>query len=240
MIRRPPRSTLFPYTTLFRSPAEPRHLLPLLVAEAPLVIHHLADVGHGGFLGEEVARRLAEHLLLFAEAEVHRDPFLAVGEHGDAPDRARAAQVVGEADLGILHLPRAGLMPELLTHLVDHAHAGRADRVPERLEAAARVDGHLAAVNRRAALGDVAPALARGAEPEVLVVEDLRDREAVVHLGEVEVLRRDAGLLVRRLRRLARGGEAGVREAGLQVGLARGDAEPEPLHQDRIGPERPP
>ena len=52
-------------------PAEPRHLLPLLVAEAPLVLHHLADVGHGAFLGEEVARRLAEHLLLFAEAEVH-------------------------------------------------------------------------------------------------------------------------------------------------------------------------
>src|SRR3712207_7064969 len=26
MIRRPPRSTLFPYTTLFRSPDEPRHL----------------------------------------------------------------------------------------------------------------------------------------------------------------------------------------------------------------------
>src|SRR3712207_8778784 len=27
MIRRPPRSTLFPYTTLFRSHAEPRHVL---------------------------------------------------------------------------------------------------------------------------------------------------------------------------------------------------------------------
>src|SRR2546427_6467077 len=144
---------------------------------------------------------------------------LAVGEHGDAPDRARAAQVVREADLGVLHLPRAGLVPELLTHLVDHAHAGRADRVPERLEAAARVDGHLAA-DRGAAVGHVAPALARGAEPEALVVEDLRDREAVVHLGEVEVLRRDAGLLVRRLRRLARGGGAGVRAAGLQGGLA--------------------
>src|SRR2546422_6498039 len=28
MIRRPPRSTLFPYTTLFRSPATPRAALP--------------------------------------------------------------------------------------------------------------------------------------------------------------------------------------------------------------------
>src|SRR3712207_8273238 len=28
MIRRPPRSTLFPYTTLFRSPEEPEEVLP--------------------------------------------------------------------------------------------------------------------------------------------------------------------------------------------------------------------
>src|SRR6201998_4501004 len=31
MIRRPPRSTLFPYTTLFRSPADRRHLIPEVV-----------------------------------------------------------------------------------------------------------------------------------------------------------------------------------------------------------------
>src|SRR2546426_9009853 len=30
MIRRPPRSTLFPYTTLFRSPFSAQHLLDLL------------------------------------------------------------------------------------------------------------------------------------------------------------------------------------------------------------------
>src|SRR2546422_1656451 len=29
MIRRPPRSTLFPYTTLFRSPTETAHSLPV-------------------------------------------------------------------------------------------------------------------------------------------------------------------------------------------------------------------
>src|SRR2546426_2935754 len=34
MIRRPPRSTLFPYTTLFRSPA-PRSLLPLIPVRLP-------------------------------------------------------------------------------------------------------------------------------------------------------------------------------------------------------------
>src|SRR2546430_12378432 len=36
MIRRPPRSTLFPYTTLFRSPAGIRHQL----GRAELGVHH--------------------------------------------------------------------------------------------------------------------------------------------------------------------------------------------------------
>src|SRR2546426_5576164 len=37
MIRRPPRSTLFPYTTLFRSGREtPRHYLGPMSADAPL------------------------------------------------------------------------------------------------------------------------------------------------------------------------------------------------------------
>src|SRR2546426_8981700 len=31
MIRRPPRSTLFPYTTLFRSPAKRRHQYPAVL-----------------------------------------------------------------------------------------------------------------------------------------------------------------------------------------------------------------
>src|SRR2546430_8251507 len=41
MIRRPPRSTLFPYTTLFRSPIGPGHLL---VERATLAV--LATPGH--------------------------------------------------------------------------------------------------------------------------------------------------------------------------------------------------
>src|SRR2546428_3796051 len=38
MIRRPPRSTLFPYTTLFRSPRLLQHLEP--VHPRHLVVHH--------------------------------------------------------------------------------------------------------------------------------------------------------------------------------------------------------
>src|SRR2546429_7402166 len=51
MIRRPPRSTLFPYTTLFRSPAgghDPvQHRLPALQRERPRGIHlpeHVIDL----------------------------------------------------------------------------------------------------------------------------------------------------------------------------------------------------
>src|SRR3712207_8302031 len=36
MIRRPPRSTLFPYTTLFRSPLEPIHELNSRASSTPL------------------------------------------------------------------------------------------------------------------------------------------------------------------------------------------------------------
>src|SRR3712207_7732518 len=39
MIRRPPRSTLFPYTTLFRSPAPCHHQHPTLLPEGAIVFH---------------------------------------------------------------------------------------------------------------------------------------------------------------------------------------------------------
>src|SRR2546430_12721381 len=49
MIRRPPRSTLFPYTTLFRSTAEwvvlaQRMALPVVVEENPLQVRVAADL----------------------------------------------------------------------------------------------------------------------------------------------------------------------------------------------------
>src|SRR2546421_11619935 len=56
MIRRPPRSTLFPYTTLFRSR------------------HRPVRVQHGHAVGAEAHEHaLAEHDLL-AEADLHRHP----------------------------------------------------------------------------------------------------------------------------------------------------------------------
>src|SRR2546427_9369991 len=43
MIRRPPRSTLFPYTTLFRS------LIQTIESNTGLRIDHYVEVGFGGF-----------------------------------------------------------------------------------------------------------------------------------------------------------------------------------------------
>src|SRR5690349_22463033 len=68
MIRRPPRSTLFPYTTLFRSDADllfigraelARHLLRILDGEGP----HLTD--------GDIARHLNREVWAFTRSEEH-------------------------------------------------------------------------------------------------------------------------------------------------------------------------
>src|SRR3712207_8995251 len=49
MIRRPPRSTLFPYTTLFRSAAPPARVQPVLVpADDARAADHAPGAGLGG------------------------------------------------------------------------------------------------------------------------------------------------------------------------------------------------
>src|SRR3712207_7185198 len=54
MIRRPPRSTLFPYTTLFRSP-QPRRLAAARPARTGLVVPgEQVEVGPGGRLAHEL------------------------------------------------------------------------------------------------------------------------------------------------------------------------------------------
>src|SRR5579875_1875651 len=72
---------------------------------------------------------------------------LPVAEHGDAADRARAAEVVCQAELGVLHLPAARLVPELLAEPRDHAHGGGPDWMAEPPEPGARVHRHGPAVD---------------------------------------------------------------------------------------------
>src|SRR5258705_7112359 len=66
MIRRPPRSTLFPYTTLFRSMAHVMELLP-------------GVQGHPGRLAPVGALQQAYHLVVVADAGVRRLQQAAVG-----------------------------------------------------------------------------------------------------------------------------------------------------------------
>src|SRR5256885_10758223 len=66
MIRRPPRSTLFPYTTLFRSQAAPQLREPLLTLAGELLHRHELLL-HGEEIGLHVAAHLHEVGLLRGE-----------------------------------------------------------------------------------------------------------------------------------------------------------------------------
>src|SRR3712207_8942447 len=60
MIRRPPRSTLFPYTTLFRSVDLPEDLQPEVVGERPPAAAHLALDAHEGLVERAVETTRAD------------------------------------------------------------------------------------------------------------------------------------------------------------------------------------
>src|SRR6266540_4746748 len=94
MIRRPPRSTLFPYTTLFRSSAPPAdfrpvralqayveqdHVGPALADDADCVLAgpRLADDGHVRLELEGQPQAMAYHLVVVD----HDDPNLGHRDH---------------------------------------------------------------------------------------------------------------------------------------------------------------
>src|SRR2546425_13310026 len=83
MIRRPPRSTLFPYTTLFRSGRTPPD------PQGPTVRrreHHRDDLMRGELLAQRRPRRM--HALV-QEALLDRDEQV-VGEHAEEDVRLHA------------------------------------------------------------------------------------------------------------------------------------------------------
>src|SRR3712207_7921746 len=65
MIRRPPRSTLFPYTTLFRS-ATGKPAVVVLINSGPLAINYVAEhvpaILEGFYLGQETGTGVADVL----------------------------------------------------------------------------------------------------------------------------------------------------------------------------------
>src|SRR2546430_3875580 len=104
MIRRPPRSTLFPYTTLFRSVA--KELREPEVAVAP------GRDGEGAAVSDEVGGELGNHPGGGDPADDARDlsePDIAVGADRDAAGAARdAAGVARSKDLTELGDQAAG------------------------------------------------------------------------------------------------------------------------------------
>src|SRR2546426_5879735 len=115
MIRRPPRSTLFPYTTLFRSPKGERvvrardffvtYLTTSLEADEILVEVRLPATPAGaGWALEEFARRHGDFAIVAIAALVVRDGArcgaarLATAGAGPVPVRLRAAEEILERD----------------------------------------------------------------------------------------------------------------------------------------------
>src|SRR3989454_6010434 len=80
MIRRPPRSTLFPYTTLFRSPRDPdiRSLIAETAGGRPVVIATRDALAAASRAGGETAARLA-HVATRALAESRPDLVAVTG-----------------------------------------------------------------------------------------------------------------------------------------------------------------
>src|SRR3712207_9493194 len=109
MIRRPPRSTLFPYTTLFRSIAEQTNLLAL---NAAIEAARAGEQGRGFAVVAEEVRKLAEESQEAAASiaalvdEIQAENVQAVGvvEVGRPHTLGRASrrgrgQVYGVADI---------------------------------------------------------------------------------------------------------------------------------------------
>src|SRR2546426_3217376 len=115
MIRRPPRSTLFPYTTLFRSevghPAKPEHVLldqAELLAEAAKQSSG-EPLGHGTPLADEEDRVSVGRPRLGAE---HAEP-RRVQKLGDGPLRlARRERHVAQARCALAAGPLVELVEE--------------------------------------------------------------------------------------------------------------------------------
>src|SRR3989441_3771775 len=97
MIRRPPRSTLFPYTTLFRSEDVLRHTKPFGVGVTAPVHYYCAATDKARFVGEPVAVVVAKSRYVAEDAaelvRVSYEPLPAVVD----PERAL------EPDAPVLH-----------------------------------------------------------------------------------------------------------------------------------------
>src|SRR5271157_1860941 len=116
-------------------------------------------------------------------------------------DRAGASEAdhVGEAESRIRNLAFAGLPAQVRRDFVDIRDARRSEGMPLRQKPPGDVHRDLAS-ERRLSLVDHPPGLAIFAKPKVLVVQDLRSREAIVQLHKRQLLGADPRHLVGLLR----------------------------------------
>src|SRR6266850_7804090 len=134
MIRRPPRSTLFPYTTLFRSPGAELEL-PRVFPEPRLVFDTLNGQfdwqREGGVLTVKVAS------LTFSNADLSGNAFGSYAYDGEGPGTLDVSAVLNRADAKNLahYLPLGALMGEKPREwLVQGILAGKASDVQLRLQ----------------------------------------------------------------------------------------------------------
>src|SRR5436190_1255571 len=193
--------------------------------------------GHSSFGGTASAPQPPQRIAvnLPSRAAAKKRPRVTVdsvtAEETDEHGRGVAAERVREAAPRTLDLASAGLAAQLRDDLADLRGPRRPDRVSLGLQPARGIHGNLAAETRPSFLrGD--PAGARLEQAEAFGGDDLGDREAVVQLDDVDILRSDARLTVRRRRRTLGGGHA--REIALV-------AEQHPVGGGRRGedPDRP-
>ena len=119
-----------------------------------------------------------------------------------------AARALGQRQRAVLHLHgRMGLAAQLAHGLDDLGDAAAVGRVVVAQAATVGVEGQPAHAADQVAVGDEAPALALGAEAQVLELQQHGDGEAVVDAGVLDVGWSDAGL--RKGDRPADGGAGG-------------------------------
>src|SRR2546422_9640779 len=123
MIRRPPRSTLFPYTTLFRSDVAER-----VLGDDGVEVCRLVDQGHRAVVDEDVLQR--DVRVVPGEARDHLAPELGDDEDVGLVDGGEALAPFARAGQGHAGPPLA------LARRVRHGVDGALAAVGERLAAA--------------------------------------------------------------------------------------------------------
>src|SRR6516225_9288738 len=114
----------------------------------------------------------------------------AVIQSGDA-----TASAMRQADAGVLDLTCTGFATQLPRDLDELGYAGRPDGMSLAEQPSGRIDGNAPADGRGA--GFQQPnAFAAPAEPERFIVEKFGDRERVMHLRDVDLVRTEPRFLV--------------------------------------------